>query len=306
MEIDFTRLRYFVAVAEELHFTRAAVRLMITTPPLSKQIKLLERELGGPLFDRGYHDVRLTALGAELLAPARAILRDVEKLKATASRITKETKPLQFGASAYIPSDFLALLQATVAGLAVPVEFSLPGSTAEVTAKLVSGHLDIGLIHLPINDKRLRHRVVARYRGAVAVRFDDPIAAQEVIGIEALRDRDVAIDFARPNPTVLAGLARRLNSVGVTRIVRATNGRGGELEMATQVFNRHLVALVTYAPASAVGRIFSPPEFKLVPIDESTWRPAEVGLSWLAGRETDGGDVETVVDHVSAAIGLPV
>src|SRR5690349_10358150 len=137
MEIDFTRLRYFVAVAEELHFKRAADRLMITPPPLSKQIKLLERELGGPLFERHYHDVRLTALGAQLLGPARDILRRVDDLRATAERLTGADAPLRIGATAYAPSDFLALLESTVAALPMSTEFSLPGSAAEVTAKLV-------------------------------------------------------------------------------------------------------------------------------------------------------------------------
>lgn len=299
MQVDFTRLRYFVAVAEELHFKRAADRLMITPPPLSKQIKLLERELGGPLFERQYHRVELTALGAQLLEPAREILRRVEDLKVIATRITKAGRTVRVGATAYAPSDFLARLETAVAELPVPAEFGLPGSAAEVTAKLVSGHLDIGLIHLPSADKRLRHRVVATYPGAIAVRFDDPLAGSERVRIEQLRDRDVVIDFARPNPVVLAGLARGLATRGVTRIVRATKDLGGELEMATQVFNRHLVALVTYAPNSAIGRIFSPPEFELIPIDESTWAPAKIALAWVPDPADDSGMIDSLVERIA-------
>ncbi|TQK31102.1 LysR family transcriptional regulator [Arthrobacter sp. SLBN-53] len=299
MQVDFTRLRYFVAVAEELHFKRAADRLMITPPPLSKQIKLLERELGGPLFERQYHRVELTALGAQLLEPAREILRRVEDLKVIATRITKAGRTVRVGATAYAPSDFLARLETAVAELPVPAEFGLPGSAAEVTAKLVSGHLDIGLIHLPSADKRLRHRVVATYPGAIAVRFDDPLAGSDSVRIEQLRERDVVIDFARPNPVVLAGLARGLATRGVTRIVRATKDLGGELEMATQVFNRHLVALVTYAPNSAIGRIFSPPEFELIPIDESTWAPAQIALAWVPDPADDSGMIDSLVERIA-------
>lgn len=299
MQVDFTRLRYFVAVAEELHFKRAADRLMITPPPLSKQIKLLERELGGPLFERRYHHVELTQLGAQLLEPAREILRRVEDLKVIATRIAKTGNTVRVGATAYAPSDFLARLETAVADLPVPTEFGLPGSAAEVTAKLVSGHLDIGLIHLPSSDKRLRHRVVATYPGAIAVRFDDPLAGSASVRIEQLRDRDVVIDFARPNPVVLAGLARGLASRGVTRIVRATKDLGGELEMATQVFNRHLVALVTYAPNSAIGRIFSPPEFELIPIDESTWAPAQIALAWVPDPADDSGMIDSLVERIA-------
>ena len=186
-----------------------------------------------------------------------------------------------------------------MADLPVPTEFGLPGSAAEVTAKLVSGHLDIGLIHLPSSDKRLRHRVVATYPGAIAVRFDDPLAGSASVRIEQLRDRDVVIDFARPNPVVLAGLARGLASRGVTRIVRATKDLGGELEMATQVFNRHLVALVTYAPNSAIGRIFSPPEFELIPIDESTWAPAQIALAWVPDPADDSGMIDSLVERIA-------
>ncbi|CDO27653.1 LysR family transcriptional regulator [Mycolicibacterium porcinum] len=300
--MDFTRLSYFVAVAEELHFKRAADRLRITPPPLSKQIKLLEKELGGQLFERNYHEVRLTPLGAKLLGPAREILRQVDDLKATAIRLTEGSATIRVGATAYAPSDFVAQVQAAVDNLAVPTEFSVPGSAAEVTAKLVSGHLDLGLIHLPTSDKRLRYRVVATFQGAVAVRFDDPLAAKEQVSIEELRDREVVIDFARPNPVMLAGLTRALNARGVTRIVRTTNQFGGELEMAAQVFNRHLVAVVPYAPESLIGKIFSPPEFTLVPIDESTWAPARIALAWVPDRLKNPAEIEELVAELAPVL----
>lgn len=188
------------------------------------------------------------------MGPAWEILRQVEEFKATAHQGVQGSAPLRLSATAYAPSGLLAHLETVPAGLPGPTEFSVPGSGTEVAAKLIGGQAELGLIHLPASDKRLRHKVVASYQGAVAVRFDDPLAAKDLVTIDELRDREVAIDFARPNPVVLAGLTRRLNSRGVHRIVRTTNQRGGELELATQVFNRHLVALVSYAPDSFIGR----------------------------------------------------
>lgn len=302
MELDFTRLKYFVAVADELHFKRAADRLRITPPPLSKQIKLLERELGGPLFERNYHEVRLTPLGERLVGPARDILRRVDEFKATAAQAVQGAAALRIGATAYAPSDLLAQVEAAAADLPNPSVFSVPGSAAEVIAKLVSGHLEIGVIHLPAKDNRLAHRVIATYPGAIAVRFDDPLAAFDTVTVEQLRDREVVIDFARPNPVVLAALTRQLSSRGVHRIVRTTNQRGGELEMAAQVSHRHLVAILTYAPASAIGRIFSPPEFKLIPIDESTWPPAEIALAWSRDRARSMPEIEQAVERLADAV----
>ncbi|TDY05288.1 LysR family transcriptional regulator [Mycolicibacterium litorale] len=304
LELDFTRLKYFVAVADELHFTRAADRLGITPPPLSKQIKLLERELGGPLFERNYHEVRLTPLGERLIGPARDILRQVDDFKATAAQALQGAPALRIGATAYAPSDLLSQVEAAAAELPNPSVFSVPGSAAEVIAKLVSGHLEIGVIHLPANDRRLAHRVIAAYPGAVAVRFDDPLAAYDTVAVEQLRDREVVIDFARPNPVVLAALTRQLNARGVHRIVRTTNQRGGELEMAAQVSHRHLVAIVSYAPASAIGRIFSPPEFKLIPIDGDKWPPAEIALAWAKDRAKSQPELEDAVEQLATAVDL--
>jgi DNA-binding transcriptional LysR family regulator len=303
MDVDFTRLRYFVTVAEELHFKRAADRLLITPPPLSKQIRLLESELGGPLFERSYHDVRLTPLGQALLGPARDILRRVDELKAAAASLTNQVAMVRVGATAYAPSDFLDQFGQVVAGLPQPTSFDVSESAAVVTAKLVSGNLDLGLIILPATDDRISYRVVAEYQGAVAVRSDDPLAARDVIAIEELRDRQVVVDMARPNPVVLAAVTRALAERGVSHIVRVVSGHGGEVEMAAQVYNRRLVALVAYAPASSMGRLFSPPEFRLIPVDEGTWEPAKIALAWSPHRLKQRPWLQQIAADISGKLG---
>src|SRR5277367_2155446 len=86
--MDFRHLRYFVTVAEEQNVTRAATRLHVSQPPLSRQIRDLERLLGVSLFDRSANGVRLTEAGDIFLAEARGVLRRadeaVERVKAVA------------------------------------------------------------------------------------------------------------------------------------------------------------------------------------------------------------------------------
>lgn len=306
MEVDLTRLRYFLAVAEELHFTRAATRLHITPPPLSKQIKVLEREVGGALFERYYHRVRLTPLGESLVEPARRILDEVGSFERIARELTTGAGPLRVGATAYAPTHILGSFESAVERLAAAESvFSIPGSAAEVTAHLVAGHLDLGLIHLPATDTRVDYRVVARYQGGIAVRSDDPLAGRSSVTIEDLKDREVAVDLAAPNPVVQESVVRRLKAKGVERVVAASvTGRGSEIEVVTQARARRLVVLLAYAPETAIGRLFAAPDFAMIPLDDS-WEAGELAIAWsVGGPHATHPALRRATDELVAALAL--
>ncbi|WP_406026130.1 LysR family transcriptional regulator [Nocardioides sp. NBC_00850] len=152
--METRELRYFVAVAEELHFSRAAVRLGIAQPPLSRAISRLERRLGGALLERNSRGVSLTDAGRVLLAEARAALDAIEAAERRTRRATGDgAEPaLVLVAKAGASTELLTkLLDAYAAEPgSVRIEVDLCG-IGEQGPRLRDGRADVALLHLPFD-----------------------------------------------------------------------------------------------------------------------------------------------------------
>jgi DNA-binding transcriptional LysR family regulator len=111
--MELRHLRYFIAVAEELNFSRAAEKLHVSQPPLSRQIRVLETELKVKLLDRNRQGVRLTRVGQAVLAQARELVRDAELLRFAAQMISEEAQEeLEIG---YAPSPTVRIISRVLA-----------------------------------------------------------------------------------------------------------------------------------------------------------------------------------------------
>lgn len=152
-QLELRHLRYFVAVAEELNFTRAAERLGISQPPLSLQIRQLETELGTQLFRRRTRGVELTDAGKLLLEEARVILGQVETAQTGVQRRARgETGQLNIGSSAGIYFDPLipAIIREYRMHYPDVVMFPQENSTCLLMARLLAGQIDVAFVRPPI------------------------------------------------------------------------------------------------------------------------------------------------------------
>jgi len=175
--MELRQLRYFVAVAEEGNISRAAKRIFLTQPALSRQIKALEEELGQCLLARQAHSIRLTPVGGALLREARELLRHAEQVLERV-RVAQRGLRLRVG---YAPSLAAGLLPATVENFTqthpnARVElFDL--STAEMLAGLESGELDVALSVGQRRETRgLTWTPLGRTPWRLAVKRDHPLA----------------------------------------------------------------------------------------------------------------------------------
>ena len=143
--MELRHFRYFVAVAEEGHFGRAAARLYVSTPTLSQQIKAIEREIGAPLLIRGREGVRLTPAGAVLLEEARELVRAADDAVAKARAAAGiEQSALRFGLLNGAP-DWL------VNTLTPGPTIFIGGTTSEQVERLRRGELDLALLRGPVD-----------------------------------------------------------------------------------------------------------------------------------------------------------
>jgi DNA-binding transcriptional LysR family regulator len=164
--MELRHLRYFVAVAEELHFGRAAERLHIAQPPLSRQIRDLERELGTALFERGARGVTLTVAGRAFLPEARLTIAQAERALRTAQRAAQgETGRLRVGFvdaathSGILP-DVLAFFRMHLPSIGLSL-FEM--DALQQADALRDGRIDLGILLSPPSDAEQWLRVETVY-----------------------------------------------------------------------------------------------------------------------------------------------
>ncbi|GAA2123062.1 LysR substrate-binding domain-containing protein [Actinomadura napierensis] len=197
--MDLRQLRYFVAVAEELHFGRAAERLNMAQPPLSQAIRRLESDLGVELLHRSTRRVDLTDAGRGYLARARRILGEVDEAAHEARRIAAgAVGHLTIGC---VGSATYSLLPALSRGLSLElsgVDFSFRGEmlVPDQAAALRTGAIDLALLRPPIADLSLTVLPLRRDRLVVAVPADHPLAALPRVGVTDIADTDLIVHSA--------------------------------------------------------------------------------------------------------------
>jgi DNA-binding transcriptional LysR family regulator len=152
MGLDLRQLRYFVAVAEERHFGRAATRLAMTQPPLSQQIMALEETLGAALFARTRRSVELTPVGRDLLPEVRRLLSLADRLPALAQSLSRgEAGELSLAFVSTADYGLLPQLMRAFTERYPGVRLQLVESTSDIQIEeLVAGRIDAGLMIPPV------------------------------------------------------------------------------------------------------------------------------------------------------------
>lgn len=212
--MELRHLRYFVAVAEELHFSRAALRLHIAQPPLSQQIRQLEAELGVTLLNRTKRHVELTVPGQAFLTEARRALAQAERAVRTAQRASRgEIGHLAIG---FVPSADLDILPRTlrVWGARFPqVELELLAllPAQQVTA-LRERRIQVGILRLPIDEAELTIEPIQREPLVAALSERHPLARRARVRVADLRADPMILFPRRAAPDyydALVGVCRR-------------------------------------------------------------------------------------------------
>jgi len=192
--VELRHLRYFRAVAEELHFGRAAERLHIAQPPLSQQIRILERELGVSLLTRSTRRVELTAAGEAYLRRAIAILDAVDDAGHQARRIGVGIEGhLTIGCVGSATYSVLPQLVRALRDELPHVELGIHGemlAPAQLEAVLARD-IDIALLRPPVDDAAIRSETLRRDRLIVALPAEHPLTHRDVLHIAELRGEDL-------------------------------------------------------------------------------------------------------------------
>ncbi|MBL5928829.1 LysR family transcriptional regulator [Lelliottia amnigena] len=259
MNIELRHLRYFIAVAEELHFGRAAARLNISQPPLSQQIQILEQQVGARLLARTNRSVSLTAAGKQFLADSRQVVSLVNDAAARAERLhLGETGELRLGFTSSAP--FISAVSHTLSTFRrhypdVHIQ-TREINTREQIVPLNEGSLDLGLMRNTQLPDTLAWEVILREPLMAMIPRDHPLAAQPSVTLAELAQEP----FVFFDPHVGTGLYDDI--LGLMR-------RYGLTPVITQEVGEAMTIIGLVA--AGLGVSILPASFKRVQLNEMRW-----------------------------------
>ncbi|OQV34592.1 LysR family transcriptional regulator [Serratia nematodiphila] len=202
MIVELRHLRYFIAVAEEQNFSRAAERLHISQPPLSRQIQQLEASLGVRLFKRGSRPLVLTAAGRFLYGHALQFLAQSLELKTMTQRVGQVERPLSLGFVASTLYDILPQLIRRFRTAHPEVGLSLHEmTTLEQTRALKEGKIDVGFGRIRHEDMHIRRIILREEPLMAALAADHPLARSEGLTLRALQAETLIVYPQTPRPS---------------------------------------------------------------------------------------------------------
>jgi LysR family transcriptional regulator, benzoate and cis,cis-muconate-responsive activator of ben and cat genes len=260
--MDLRQLRYFVAVAEELHFSRASVRLNLAQSALSSQIRQLEREIGGPLLVRTTRHVELTPAGAALLDDAREVLASADEAVRRARALVRgEAGSVVIGFLGPAPGGVFAPLLARFSSLhpSVRVEVRALDFT-DLVAGVRERRADVAFLYLPLDEPDLEVTPLLSESRVVVLPSAHPLATRDVLRPSDL-DGEMFVKQPPPVPDDWCDFWMLVDELGHRPPVSPHMGANVEEWL-------HLIGRgegIDTAPA-VISRYFSWPEVAFVPL----------------------------------------
>lgn len=277
VDLDLRKVRYFIAVAEELHFGRAAQRLYVTPAVLSRQIRKLEQEIGAVLFIRSSRRVELTAAGQQLMEEARTLLAAANAAGRRVRRVAEGVRALTVG---FFIGDPIGRLLESFRSVRPDVTVDVIRIYwSDQTAALFDGRVDVAFVHLPIDDDGLvllhlysmprvallpaSHQLANRDQLSITELADDPVILHRGASPtwEAWHNTDPRPDGHRPRRGPLVNnLEEKIEVVATGRAI-------------------------SFVPDSVGAAVQIPATVVAIPVTDIP--PTEVCLAWKAERQSE-------------------
>jgi DNA-binding transcriptional LysR family regulator len=278
--VELRHLRSFVVTAEELHVGRAATRLHLTQPSLSRQLAALERDVGVPLFTRVKRRFGLSPAGEVFLGEAREIVRRADEAARDAQRAHRGelgTLRLRFVQSATFEAlpRLLIAFRAAYPDVALDVENM---TTLRQVAALRAGEADVGLLRPPISEPTLNTRVVSRDPLVAALPARHPLAERESLPLAALADEPFVLYTRAFGPSVQDAIIGHCLAAGFSpRIIQEAAG----VQTIVSLVAAGLGVSLLIAPTPPTSEQFV--VYRPISDDLPLW---ELALAWSAENQT--------------------